>query len=257
MKLTQKITAVAIALPIVVPSMSPPILDVRAMHAARSTVDTIGAGLRRFDRSPRIGVDTLDGFSVLGDSSRLTYTMTRAISKNADGSLVLETRIGPVSYRSTLRLDPLVSVDYRTASRRDSAAVTFERDRVVGWVVPAPDKPREEIEHEFSEDVMPFADGMREILAQVLPLSDGYAAAFRSFDPYHNKGEWWSLRVVGSETLSYRGRRVDCWIIETTIPSAEPPPTHRQWIAKDSRVVVQDRNMRLSPDGRTLIARAR
>jgi hypothetical protein len=119
------------------------------MHAARSTVDTIGAGLRRFDRSPRIGVDTLDGFSVLGDSSRLTYTMTRAISKNARRKSRARDSNWTVSYRSTLRLDPLVSVDYRTASRRDSAAVTFERDRVVGWVVPAPDKPREEIEHEF------------------------------------------------------------------------------------------------------------
>ena len=104
MKLTQKITALPIAFPIVVPSMSRPIPDVRGMHAARITVDTIGAGLRRFDRSPRIGVDTLGGFSVLGDSSRLTYTMIRAISKNTDGSLVLDTRIGPVSYRSTFRL---------------------------------------------------------------------------------------------------------------------------------------------------------
>ena len=105
---------------------------------------------------------------------------------------------------------------------------------------------------------MPFADGMREVLAQVLPLADGYTAAFRSFDPYHNKGEWWSLRVLGSEALTHRGRRVDCWIIEkTTISAAETPPTHRQWIAKDGRLVVKDQNMRLSPDGRTLIARAR
>ena len=257
MKLTQHITTLAIALPIGITSMHRSIGEARGMHPAPSTVDTISAGIRRFDRSPRIGVDTLDGFAVLGDSSRLTYTMTRAVSKNADGSLVVDTRIGAVSYRSTFRLNPLASVDYRTASRRDSAAVTFERDRVVGWVVPGPDKPREEIEHEFAEDVMPFADGMREILAQVLPLADGYAAAFRSFDPYHNKGEWWSLRVLGSETLTYRGRRVDCWIIETTIPAAEMPPTHRQWIAKDNRLVVKDQNMRLSPDGRTLTARAR
>lgn len=220
-------------------------------------VDTISAGHRRFDRAPRLGVDTLDGYAVLGDSARWTYTMTRSTSMTAEGYLVLETRFGGVSYVSTMKLAPLTSVAYRTVSNRDSAAVNFSGEYVDGWVVPGPGKPLEKVEHEFGDDIVPLDLGAREILAQILPLAAGYEAAFRLFDPYQNKGEWWSLKVVGSETIPYRGRPVDCWVIETTIPAAATAPRHRQWISKDTRVVLQDRNMRPLPDGRTMIARAR
>jgi hypothetical protein len=220
------------------------------------TVDTISAGKRRFDRLPRIGVDTLDGFAVVGDSSRLTYTMIRSVRRGDNGTLIVDTRIGPVRYSAKYKLAPFTPLEFKSTSPRDSAAATFQGEFVQGWVVEA-GKTQDAVEHEFADDIVPFASGASEILAQIVPLADGYSAAFRVFDPYQNKGEWWSLRVLGSETLAHRGKSVDCWIVETTIPGASPAPTHRQWIAKTNRLVIQDRNMREFPDGRTMIARAR
>jgi hypothetical protein len=223
--------------------------------AAAQAVDTISAGTRRFDRSPRVGVDTVDGFSVLGDSSRLAYTLIRTTTR--EGSIMsMETQIGAVRYFSRWKLDPYTPLESRSVSPRDSAAVQFQGEFVKGWVVEAGKAP-EEVEHEFGDDIIPFDNGAREVFAQILPLADNYAAAFRIFDPYQNKGEWWSLRVLGSESLTHHGKRVDCWIVETTIPGSPTAPTHRLWVSKSNRLILQDRNMRSLPDGRTMIARAR
>ena len=232
------------------------VLSLTPAPSTAQKVDTISAGKRRFDRPPRIGVDTLDGFAIVGDSSRLTYTMIRSTTRASDGTVEMNTRIGPVQYRSKWKLAPFTPLEFKTTSLRDSAAITFSGEFVQGWVVES-GKPRAIVEHEFGDDVVPFAGGAGEILAQILPLADRYAAAFRVFDPYQNKGEWWSLRVLGSEAVKHHGKPVDCWIVETTIPGASIAPTHRLWVAKTNRLVVQDRNMRELPDGRVMIARAR
>jgi hypothetical protein len=84
-----------------------------------------------------------------------------------------------------------------------------------------------------------FADGAgaHEAIAS-LPLAEGYATSFRTFDVQKQKVALKQLKVLGRESVTVAAGTFDAWKAEITSAEGEPGQT-TVWVASDSRQVVK------------------
>jgi hypothetical protein len=233
------------------------LLGAAATGAAAQRTDTVIAEQRQFHRAPRFGVDTIDQYVVYGDSAQLQGTSTSSLTQATDGNVIAVATLRTVVYTTVLHAQTFAPLREHTQAIDDSADVRFAGDRAQGWVDPGNGKARQNIDIALPAKASPFDGAGRALLLQFLPLAEGYTAAVPSFDPFQGQTEWWRMRVVGSETLTYHGGPVACWIVEIGIPASSGHPVHRMWITKSGRLSLRDRNMRARPDGGFVESRLR
>lgn len=219
-------------------------------------VDTIVAGQRHF-KMPPLGVDTIDGFSVLGDSARPTFSYTRSVTRQPDGTLLAVSAFKNVTYTTVLDAGTLTPIRTRTQAATDSAVMEFSATGVRGWADAAHSVPRKIIDAEFGQDPRPFESAGRELMIQLLPLAPGYTAVLPAIDAFQTRPVWWQLKVVGADTLTYHGARVPCWMVDVGVAGDSNAVVHRKWIAQTDRRMLQDRNLRHAPDGSQVVSRLR
>jgi hypothetical protein len=222
----------ALLIPIIGSTMN---LTIPSVAGAQG-VDTVIVGrlLNTVGFRPR--VDTVDLYDVLGTTRRLTGTMYIEYEVAPPGSdaafLIRSTTPGGVVGTALLRAGTLAPVRTRNQAPRDSADVSFTSTEARGWVVPA-GADRKVIEISFAPGRAPFASASNVMSA--LPLAEGYSAVLPTLDAYVGRIAWRTLKVIRSDTVTYRGRIADTWIVEEGFPETPNRPPRQYWIDKISR----------------------
>jgi hypothetical protein len=127
----------------------------------------------------------------------------------------------------------LAPIRHRSTNARRTMSLDYRGDSVVGSVTPAGGSAQAIA---VRSDTALFDANAIDLLLRSLPLTAGYAVRFPLYLHEGGGKVWATSRVTGSEQVpGESGVMVDAWVVETKMAGQ----TFRQWIAKESRDVLQ------------------
>lgn len=148
---------------------------------------------------------------------------------------------GTTSDTSVLYLDTMEPISFRGEQRDQSYTLDFAPSRVRG-TRRGGDGAIQQVDLQWPTSF--YNEVVDEIFAAAQPLAEGFAYAYRAYNPGEDPRRL-TVRVVGSERLPVSlGDSVDTWVVEQR---GIQQLVVRWWFAKDTR---EELRMRvLSPDG--------
>lgn len=190
------------------------------------------------------GTDTVDSYKVVGSNRSWLNTNIQTVFEAHDGTRpviqinsVHFSASGDTTIGSILVLqEDLSLIRHRVKGKNDSAAVAFTENRITGWVV-LPGRPVSLIDRVVLHRVFPV-DGAAPWFVRALPLSEGYRAVIRRYDPWQDCEVWKSISVVGTEIMKWNGAERNCWKIDGG-PLGPPGYKAFYWVDKDSNRILQ------------------
>ena len=127
----------------------------------------------------------------------------------------------------------LAPIRHRSTNARRTMALDYRGDSVTGSVTPAGGSAQAIA---VRADTALFDANAVDLILRSLPLAEGYAVRHPIYLQEGGGKVWVTSRVTGSEQVAGEGGvMVDAWVVQSTMGGQ----TFRQWIAKESREVLQ------------------
>lgn len=168
----------------------------------------------------------------------IPMSITRTIEEKDGAWVITETAKTPMGDAvDTTVLDKGTLVVRKRLIRQGPMAVdlAFEGGKATGTMaMGAAPKP---VSVDLGGDLFADGAGAHEAIAS-LPLAEGYATSFRTFDVQKQKVALKQLKVLGRESVTVAAGTFDAWKVEITSAEGEPGQT-TVWVAADSRQVVK------------------
>ena len=168
----------------------------------------------------------------------ISMSLTRTIEEKDGTWVITETAKTPMGDAvDTTTLDRTTLVVRKRLIRQGPMALdlAFEAGKATGTMtMGAAPKP---VSADLGGDLFADGAGAHEAIA-TLPLAEGYAASFRTFDVQKQKLALKQLKVLGRESVTVAAGTFDAWKVEITSAEGEPGQT-TVWVAADSRQVVK------------------
>jgi hypothetical protein len=205
---------------------------------AAGHVDIIRAGSQVLRQLPmRAFTDTVRGFQVEGGFRTYMNTTVRTAERRRRGGAdewVLWLRYNDEAARDTslncLRVSAgtFALIEEWSSATQNSGKARLQGDRLVGHVTGR--RQTQTIDAAVPRGALPA--GLVQWIVPFLPLAEGYAARFHTFNMWNGGSEQWiGVHVAGTDTIPYRGRPVACWRVSSDALSAYDM-TQEIWISK-------------------------